>query len=160
VNFASTGSAFPNAKSAQDGVTKEGFKYKVRYAYAGEKTGEREFCSLMLQANKIYRIEDIEAMSGKSVNAGFGKNGAATYDILLYKGGPNCHHFWMRKTYLARAKGVTPDPKNKRSEVSVNDLRKLGVKLPVNDSLVAKPPISQDYRGYTPEYAKKIGIPK
>jgi hypothetical protein len=66
----------------------------------------------------------------------------------------------MRKTYLSRAKGVTPDPKNKRSEVSVNDLRKLGVKLPVNDSLVAKPPISQDYRGYTPEYAKKIGIPK
>ena len=160
VNFASTGSAFPNAKSAQDGVTKEGFRYKVRYAYAGENTGEREFCNLMLQAKKIYRIEDIEAMSGKAVNAGFGKNGAATYDILLYKGGPNCHHFWMRKTYLSRAKAVNPDPKNPRSEVSVNDLRKLGVKLPVNDSLVAKPPISQDYRGYTPEYAKKIGIPK
>jgi len=160
VNFASTGSAFPNAKSAQDGVTKEGFKYKVRYAYSGEKTGERAFCSLMLQANKIYRFEDIEAMKDKVVNKGFGEGGSATYDILLYKGGPNCHHFWMRKTYLARAKGVTPDPKNKRSEVSVNDLRKLGVKLPVNDSLVAKPPISQDYRGYTPEYAKKIGIPK
>ena len=160
VNFASTGSAFPNAKSAQDGITKEGFRYKVRYAYAGENTGEREFCSLMLQAKKIYRFEDIDAMAEKEVNPGFGEGGKATYDILLYKGGPNCHHFWMRKTYLARAKGVTPDPKNPRSEVSVNDLRKLGVKLPVNDSLVAKPPISQDYRGYTPEYAKKIGIPK
>jgi hypothetical protein len=160
VNFASTGSAFPNAKSAQDGVTKEGFKYKVRYAYAGENTGERAFCKLMLQAKKIYRFEDIDAMSGKAVNAGFGKGGAATYDILLYKGGPNCQHFWMRKTYLSRAKDVNPDPKNPRSEVSVNQLRKLGVKLPVNDSLVAKPPISQDYRGYTPEYAKKIGIPK
>jgi hypothetical protein len=160
VNFASTGSAFPNAKSAQDGVTKEGYKYKVRYAYAGENTGERAFCKLMLQAKKIYRFEDIDAMSGKAVNAGFGKGGAATYDILLYKGGPNCQHFWMRKTYLSRAKDVNPDPKNPRSEVSVNQLRKLGVKLPVNDSLVAKPPISQDYRGYTPEYAKKIGIPK
>jgi hypothetical protein len=160
VNFASTGSAFPNAKSAQDGVTKEGFKYKVRYAYAGENTGERAFCSLMLKAKKIYRFEDIDAMKEKDVNPGFGEGGSATYDILLYKGGPNCHHFWMRKTYLSRAKGATPDPKNPRSEVSVNDLRKLGVKLPVNDSLVAKPPISQDYRGYTPEYAKKIGIPK
>ena len=160
VNFASTGSAFPNAKSAQDGITKEGFKYKVRYAYAGEKKGERAFCKLMLQAKKIYRFEDIDAMAEKVVNPGFGEGGAKTYDILLYKGGPNCHHFWMRKTYLARAKGVNPDPKNPRSEVSVNDLRKLGVKLPVNDSLVAKPPISQDYRGYTPEYAKKIGIPK
>ena len=160
VNFASTGSAFPNAKSAQDGVTKEGFKYKVRYAYAGEKTGERAFCNLMLQAKKIYRFEDIDAMKEKDVNPGFGEGGSETYDILLYKGGPNCHHFWMRKTYLSRAKGAAPDPKNPRSEVSVNDLRKLGVKLPVNDSLVAKPPISQDYRGYTPEYAKKIGIPK
>lgn len=160
VQFASTGSAFPNAKSAQDGVTKEGFKYKVRYAYAGEKTGERAFCKLMLQANKIYRIEDINAMAEKDVNPGFGEGGSETYDILLYKGGPNCKHFWMRKTYLARAKGATPDPKNPRSEVSVNDLRKLGVKLPVNDSLVAKPPIFQDYSGYTPEYAKKIGIPK
>jgi hypothetical protein len=160
VNFASTGSAFPNAKSAQDGVTKEGFKYKVRYAYAGENTGERAFCNLMLQAKKIYRFEDIDRMKGQSVNPGFGKSGAATYDILLYKGGPNCQHFWMRKTYLSRAKDVNPDPKNPRSEVSVNQLRKLGVKLPVNDSLVAKPPISQDYRGYTPEYAKKIGIPK
>ena len=160
VNFASTGSAFPNAKSAQDGVTKEGFRYKVRYAYAGANTGERAFCKLMLQAKKIYRFEDIDAMAEKVVNPGFGEGGAKIYDILLYKGGPNCHHFWMRKTYLARAKGVNPDPKNPRSEVSVNDLRKLGVKLPVNDSLVAKPPISQDYRGYTPEYAKKIGIPK
>jgi len=160
VNFASTGSAFPNAKSAQDGVTKEGFKYKVRYAYAGANTGERAFCRLMLQAKKIYRFEDIDAMKEKDVNPGFGEGGSETYDILLYKGGPNCHHFWMRKTYLSRAKGAAPDPKNPRSEVSVNDLRKLGVKLPVNDSLVAKPPISQDYRGYTPEYAKKIGIPK
>lgn len=160
VNFASTGSAFPNAKSAQDGVTKEGFKYKVRYAYAGANTGERDFCRLMLQAKKIYRFEDIDAMKEKDVNPGFGEGGSETYDILLYKGGPNCQHFWMRKTYLSRAKGAAPDPKNPRSEVSVNDLRKLGVKLPVNDSLVAKPPISQDYRGYTPEYAKKIGIPK
>jgi hypothetical protein len=160
VQFASTGRDYPNAPSKQDGITKEGFKYKVRYAYAGETTGEREFCSLMLKAKKIYRFEDIDRMKGQSVNPGFGKGGAATYDILLYKGGPNCQHFWMRKTYLSRAKDVNPDPKNPRSEVSVNQLRKLGVKLPVNDSLVAKPPISQDYRGYTPEYAKKIGIPK
>jgi hypothetical protein len=114
----------------------------------------------MLAAGKVYRLEDIERMKGQSVNPGFGKGGSATYDILLYKGGPNCKHFWMRKTYLARAKGVKPDPKNPRSEVSVNDLRKLGVKLPVNDPKVAKIPFDQDYRGYTKEYAEKRGIPK
>jgi hypothetical protein len=160
VHFASTGRDFPNAPSKQDGVTKEGFAYKVRYAYAGKPSGEREFCSLMLGAGKVYRLEDIERMKGQSVNPGFGKGGSATYDILLYKGGPNCKHFWMRKTYLARAKGVKPDPKNPRSEVSVNELRKLGVKLPVNDAKVAKIPFDQDYRGYTKEYAQKRGIPK
>jgi hypothetical protein len=160
VHFASTGRDYPNAPSKQDGVTKEGFAYRVRYAYAGKPSGEREFCSLMLDAGKVYRLEDIERMKGQSVNPGFGKGGAATYDILLYKGGPNCKHFWMRKTYLARAKGVKPDPKNPRSEVSVNQLRKLGVKLPVNDAKVAKIPFDQDYRGYTKEYAEKRGIPK
>ena len=37
------------------------------------------------------------------------KSGAATYDIWLtknfhklYKGGGACHHFWMRKTYMAK----------------------------------------------------------
>jgi hypothetical protein len=160
VHFASTGRDFPNAPSKQDGVTKEGFAYRVRYAYAGKPSGEREFCSLMLGAGKVYRLEDIERMKGQSVNPGFGKGGAATYDILLYKGGPNCKHFWMRKTYLARAKGVKPDPKNPRSEISVNQLRKLGVKLPVNDAKVAKIPFDQDYRGYTKEYAQKRGIPK
>jgi capsid portal protein len=160
VQFASTGRDYPNAPSKQDGVTQAGLAYKVRYAYAGEPSGEREFCSLMLGAGKVYRLEDIERMKGQSVNPGFGKGGAATYDILLYKGGPNCKHFWMRKTYLARAKGVKPDPKNPRSEVSVNELRKLGVKLPVNDAKVAKIPFDQDYRGYTKEYAQKRGIPK
>jgi hypothetical protein len=160
VHFASTGRDYPNAPSKQDGVTKEGFAYRVRYAYAGEPSGERQFCSLMLGAGKVYRLEDIERMKGQSVNPGFGKGGAATYDILLYKGGPNCKHFWMRKTYLARAKGVKPDPKNPRSEVSVNELRKLGVKLPVNDAKVAKIPFDQDYRGYTKEEAEKRGIPK
>ena len=37
-------------------------------------------------------------MSERAVNAGWGLNGAATYDIWLYKGqGGNCHHYWMRK---------------------------------------------------------------
>ncbi len=44
-------------------------------------------------------------MSTKVVNAGFGKGGSNTYDIWLYKGGARCHHFWMRKTYMA--KGVS-----------------------------------------------------
>jgi hypothetical protein len=148
--FASTGSAFPNAKSSQDGVTEEGKRYKVRYAYAPEatKANSREFCKKMVAAGKVYRKEDIERMGSQAVNAGFGEGGAATYSIWLYKGGARCHHFWMRKTYLAKGEGVTPDVGNPNAEVSVNKARKEGVELETNDKKVATRPVDMPNEGF------------
>ena len=83
-------------------------QFKVRYQYAPLKTqaNSRDFCKKMVSAfKKIYRKEDIHKWVTKAVNAGWGLSGAATYDIWLYKGGGACHHFWMRKTYMA--KGTT-----------------------------------------------------
>jgi hypothetical protein len=150
LQFAKTGEAFPNAKSEQDGETKDGRKYKIRYSYApgSTKDNSRQFCKLMVNAKKVYRKEDILRMRKQEVNAGFGPNGAATYDIWLYKGGARCHHFWMRKTYLAKAEGVTPDAKNPNADVSVNQARKAGVKLPQNNELVAKRPVDMDDEGF------------
>jgi hypothetical protein len=148
--FASTGAAFPNAKSSQDGVTDEGRRYKVRYSYAPESTraNSREFCRKMVAASKVYRKEDIERMEGQAVNAGFGPSGAATYSIWLYKGGARCHHFWMRKTYLAKAEGITPDVGNPNAEVSVNQARRAGVDLEQNPSDVAKRPTDMPNNGF------------
>jgi hypothetical protein len=148
--FASTGSAFPNAKSDQDGVTEEGKRYKVRYAYAPEttKTNSREFCKKMVSAGKVYRKEDVLRMSSQAVNAGFGVEGAATYSIWLYKGGARCHHFWMRKTYLAKGEGVTPDVGNPNAEVSVNKAKKEGVVLETNPTNVAKRPVDMPNQGF------------
>jgi hypothetical protein len=148
--FASTGSAFPNAKSSQDGVTEEGKRYKVRYAYAPEttKTNSREFCKKMVASGKVYRKEDVLRMSSQAVNAGFGVEGAATYSIWLYKGGARCHHFWMRKTYLAKAEGVTPDVGNPNAEVSVNKAKKEGVVLETNPANVAKRPVDMPNQGF------------
>jgi hypothetical protein len=148
--FASTGAAFPNAKSSQDGVTDEGRRYKVRYAYAPESTkaNSREFCKKMVNASKVYRKEDIERMGGQAVNAGFGPEGAATYSIWLYKGGARCHHFWMRKTYLAKAEGVTPDVGNPNAEVSVNQAKRAGVDLETNPKDVAKRPVDMPNEGF------------
>jgi hypothetical protein len=151
--FASTGSAFPNAKSSQDGVTEEGKRYKVRYAYAPEsaalqKSNSREFCKKMIAAGKVYRKEDIERMDGQAVNAGFGVEGAATYSIWLYKGGARCHHFWMRKTYLAKGEGVTPDVGNPNAEVSVNQAKRAGVDLETNPKDVAKRPVDMPNEGF------------
>jgi hypothetical protein len=148
--FASTGSAFPNAKSSQDGVTPEGKRYKVRYSYAPNSTRStsREFCKKMVSASKVYRKEDIERMDGQSVNAGFGPQGAATYSIWLYKGGARCHHFWMRKTYLAKGEGVTPDVGNPNAEVSVNKAKAEGVSLETNPANVAKRPVDMPNEGF------------
>jgi hypothetical protein len=148
--FASTGSAFPNAKSSQDGLTDEGRRYKVRYSYApnATKANSREFCKKMIAASKVYRKEDIERMGGQAVNAGFGPEGAATYSIWLYKGGARCHHFWMRKTYLAKSEGVTPDVGNPNAEVSVNQARRAGVDLEQNPSDVAKRPTDMPNNGF------------
>jgi len=148
--FASTGAAFPNAKSSQDGVTEEGRRYKVRYSYAPESTkaNSREFCKKMVNASKVYRKEDIERMGGQAVNAGFGPEGAATYSIWLYKGGARCHHFWMRKTYLAKAEGITPDVGNPNAEVSVNQAKRAGVDLETNPKDVAKRPVDMPNEGF------------
>jgi hypothetical protein len=59
--FASTGTAFPNAKSTQDGVTPEGRPYKVRYGYAPEQAGgnSREFCKKMISAQRRFTVRRI-----------------------------------------------------------------------------------------------------
>ena len=143
----STGVARPNAKSSQDGST-ENYNYKVRYQYAPLSVSEnsRDFCKKMVSAKKIYRKEDIIAMEKVPVNKGWGLSGADTYSIWLYKGGGNCHHFWMRKTY--RAKGVKPDAKNPNAEVSVNQSKKDGFKPQTNDNKVAKRPVDMPNNGF------------
>lgn len=97
--FASSGVARSNAKSSQDG-TEGNEQYKIRYRYSGDKSGQREFCNLMLRFNKLYRYEDIVNMSFSNVNVGFGIDGANNYDIFSYKGGPNCKHKWERVTFV------------------------------------------------------------
>ncbi len=149
-NFATTGTARPNAKSSQDGTNEEGVQFKVRYQYAPLKASanSREFCKKMVSAKKIYRKEDIQQMSNKAVNAGWGLNGADTYDIWLYKGGGDCHHFWMRKTYMAKGARLKPNVGNPNAEVSVNKAKKEGFKPEVNAKDVAKRPTDMPNNGF------------
>ena len=159
-DFASTGVARPNAKSKQDGVTDDLFAYKVRYKYSGNPSPQRDFCSKMMAAKKVYRMEDIQQMRGKAVNAGFGKGGSSTYDIWLYKGGARCKHFWMRQVYMAKKELTPVDTNNPNAEIGVNNAKRKGADIKPNDKYVARPPFDMDYSGFTPEYAKKHGIPK
>ena len=97
-NFASVIKSDPAKTSEQDTSI---IKVRYKYASTGQAKGEsRDFCSMMERANRVYRKEDIEGAG--AVNAGFGPNGSATYDIWFYKGGPFCQHYWVRQTYLRK----------------------------------------------------------
>jgi hypothetical protein len=101
----------------------------------------------MQKADKIYRKEDILRMKGQSVNPGFGIDGASTYDIWLYKGGPNCHHSWRKQIYVA-FEGTGIDVRSPlASTIAVSKAAKYGYVIK-NDSLVATKPINMPDRGY------------
>jgi hypothetical protein len=151
-NFATTGTAKPNANSEQDGQNKEGVQFKVRYQYAPltASANSREFCKKMIAAKKIYRKEDIQKMNSTVVNYGWAKKGeqAKGYDIWFYKGGGDCHHFWMRKTYMAKGKNLKPSVGNPNAEVSVNKAKKEGFKPEVNAKEVAMRPTDMPNNGF------------
>jgi hypothetical protein len=105
--------------------------FKVRFEYAGSLNPQREFCAKMMKAGRVYRKEDIDLASQKAVNAGFGIEGADTYDILKYKGSVNCKHFWMRKVYLKKGNNYITVENAKRL---ISDLKKQGISTNLPDS--------------------------
>jgi hypothetical protein len=153
LGLASTGRANPNASSELDGETETENRFIVRYQYAplAVKNNSREFCKKMVSAKKIYRKEDIERMSSQAVNAGFGLNGADTYDIWLYKGGANCGHYWLRKTYMAKD-GVKPDVNSPKTKPVYKQEREAeGIKAPSatqEPNLVSTKPKDMPNNGY------------
>jgi hypothetical protein len=146
----STGSARPSAKSDQDAII-DGKYFITRYVYAGDfrHTNMRPFCKKMIQADKLYRMEDIQAMEFIAVNPGWGPNGNDTYDIWFYKGGGNCQHFWEKRVYVdAKGAKINPnDPDAKRIAVAMAE--RMGYKIR-NDKKVAQVPQDMDNNGFLP----------
>ena len=156
IELASTGKAIPNAKSEQDGISKQTYDfYRVRYVYAEDeflrrkKAGNsREFCKKMLAAKKLYRKEDIVRMSKLPVNKGWGPNGSDTYDILLFKGGANCHHFWLRQIYRTKlAIGVSTKIKDAEI-IGITRSRSEGFYPEANDPKVSRAPKRMPNKGF------------
>ena len=153
LELASTGTARPNARSSQDGTNKsDNDFYKVRYVYTkdnflSQKGETRDFCKLMSSAKKIYRKEDILQMSNKAVNPGWGPRGANTYSIWLYKGGGNCHHFWLRQIYKTSLRGAKGKI-NSNQLISYTKAKSEGFTAEKNDNLVARPPKRMKNNGF------------
>jgi hypothetical protein len=152
ISFARVGEARKRG-SSQDGYDEDFNLYRVRYSYSGKTKNhksERKFCKKMVAANKIYRKEDIigqkHSLSSIAANKGFGPNGSDVYNIWLYKGGPNCHHRWMRKIYVTKF-GNKP---NYDTDELINKTkaRARGFKPESNDQRVYQAPIDMPNRGY------------
>lgn len=146
-NFVSTGTATPNSKSKQDKEI-DGVKYKVRYKYSPARVSQdsREFCKKMVQADKLYRKEDIIAMESRAVNKGWGPEGADTYSVWFYKGGGSCHHKWLRQTFKGKTEG---NLSNVDPNISTNKARQDGFN-PVNEKEVSMKPKDMPFEGFLP----------
>lgn len=80
----------PNEESGLDAQN-----FRVRYKYIGPNDDRtRNFCKEMLVANKVYTIEDIDALSDGIANEQFG-----FYEIFTWRGSYNCRHQWVRLIY-------------------------------------------------------------
>ena len=98
---------------------------RIRYKYdGGLRENTREFCKKMVQARRVWRKEDILAAGDRAVNPGFGPNGTDNYSVWEFKGGPNCHHRWVRQTYLK---------KENNRKVSVAEAKRIISRLPEDE---------------------------
>ena len=139
----STGVARPNAKSEQDSED-----VKIRYRYVGNKSPQRDFCVKMMNANKLYRKEDILQMDKAGINDGFGLGGTNSYSIWLWKGGgkisdkyPNgtCKHKWQREIYL-KVNGNIDVNSPLAKKITTSEARRRGYKVPTNNTNVSVTP--------------------
>ncbi len=152
LELASTGRAYPNAKSEQDGQSTQTHKskFRVRYVYQEDKgltrsSGQqREFCTKMMASKKVYRKEDIIRMGSIGVNKGWGLNGADTYSIWKFKGGGNCHHRWFRRIYLQAGEKASSADKI----VSTTKARSMGFRPQANEQEVPVAPKRMPKNGF------------
>ena len=152
--LASMPKAIPSRKSEQDGISKKTYDYfRVRYVYSKDnfltnKSGtSRNFCKKMESAKKMYRKEDIVRTKSNSVNPGFGHNGK-NYNLFLYKGGPQCFHFWSRRIFKTTI-GESRTTKIEDADlIGYTKARSEGFTAEKNDKLVAIPPRKMKNNGY------------
>ena len=65
---------------------------ETKYRYAGPPA-ERNFCKAMQRLQKLYTWEELKEM-GRRVGNGMPVYGEREFNLIDWKGGPNCRHYW------------------------------------------------------------------
>ena len=136
---------------SQDGEDREQNLYKVRYRYstAIASGNSRQFCVNMLNNNRIYRKEHIKSMNSEMYNPGFGPGGNSSYSIWLYKGGPQCGHYWRREIYFYKLGEATgEDISDATKIITTTEARSKGFYPEANAPEVSRAPKNMPNNGY------------
>ena len=124
--------------------------YKVRYSYEGNSNPQREFCKAMMArtaSGVVYRLEDINLASAAGVNGSFAHSGGK-YNLLKYKGGVNCKHFFKERLYKLKQKdGEYVEDKSLSSSKEVNTIPKSFKLKPAGSDLAPIKPIDMPNKG-------------
>ena len=152
LELANSVTARPNSRSEQDKEI-DGFKFITRYSYTGNSSADtRDFCKKMMASSekgRVYRKEDLENVNSNVVNKGFGHKGQS-YNIFFFKGGPRCHHKFVRKTFV-NMEGVKIDVNNPNTkDISVAKAEKYGYRIR-NNKNVAMIPNDMTNKGFHPD---------
>mgnify|MGYP003661608620 CR=1 FL=1 len=100
----------------------------------------------MVAANKLYTKENLVNANSNSVNPGFGHNGKS-YNLFLFKGGPQCRHFFLRKLFKTSLRNAK-QPISDSQIISYTKARSEGFTAERNDKLVAIAPQRMANNGY------------
>ena len=147
INLASVPRSRPRGESDLDGETKQGETFLVRYQYAPliVSKNSREFCRKMVAAKKIYRKEDLNKNS--TANGELAAKGETSYNLWLHKGGANCKHYFLRKTFMFKGKGFAPVYKQDRISKGIKPPNK-GFGKNGEPEQVAQRPTDRPDKGY------------
>lgn len=143
-----------NKKSIQDTSI-----FKIRYKYAGNPKGEREFCNKLIQANKLFRAEDLDA--NYNYNEDFAPEGKDSYNIFKFKGGVNCKHWWQRIVFLKKDNKKISVSQARKMILALDPKDRKNARWKANDKVVAQPAQAKNnYHSLKPNYRNSRVTPK
>ena len=135
-----------NKKSEQDTSL-----FKIRYKYAGNPKGERVFCNKLIEANKLFRAEDLDA--NYNYNEELAPEGTDSYNIFKFKGGVNCKHWWQRVVFLKKGNKSISVNQAKKMILALEPSERADAKWKTNDKEVAQVAESKNnYWSLKPNY--------